>query len=175
MQTETKFVTMLAWVIMGFFGYAATVSFLSLVVYFFKSPVELLGILDSYIEITPFIPPAVVHFLENYYIEFALFSFVLSLILLAASFSLQKRRNWARLFIIGFMLLTIVISIAGLFFHDFFMLDSGGNEYIQEALDKINDMIEISLVVFAVVVVLLHGWVAWKLLSPKVRNEFTGQ
>lgn len=174
-QIEPKFVTMLALVIMGFFGYSTIVSFLSLVVYLFKSPVELLGILDSYVEITPFIPPAIIHFLENYYIEFSTFSLVFSLIILTASFSLLKRRNWARIFIIGFMLLTIVLSIASLFFHDFFMLDNRGNEYIREAIEKMNDMIGIFLAVFAIVVVLLHGWAAWMLLSQKVRNEFTGK
>lgn len=172
-QKETKFVTVLSWVFMGFSGYSTTLSFFFFILFLFKPPVELLEMINSYIEILIFIPPKIITLLKNHYIAFSLFSLAFSITLLTVSFALLKRRNWARIFTVFIMMLTMALSITGLFFHDFFMLAIPGNEYLQEVIERMNKIIDIALILLTIVIVLLHGWLTWKLLSKPVRDEFT--
>lgn len=168
---KSKFVTNLGWIFIGFFGYSTTVTLLQSIVFLIKPPIELLKGIFTCINVMDYIPPAFIYVLKNLRL-FTMMSFILSIITLIASFAFLKRRNWARIFFAIFMIGTIVFSFTGIFHHDVFMLDIPVDENMGEIVYKMNKVIGVFLITMVIIIFVLHGWLAYKLLSKNVREEF---
>ncbi len=174
---ESKFITGLSMVMMALFGYSTLMTLTLAIIFLLKSPLELLTQLDSYIGILRFIPPAIMSFLEQYYLSFAIFSLCISGMNLSASFALYKRRNWGRVYTIILMIVTMVMSIVQLFFDQFFMLSiqPSDDAIIQDVISTLNKMIHTGLIIFAATVIILHTWLVWKLLTGNIKKEFQNE
>ncbi|UCH95774.1 MAG: hypothetical protein JSV88_02715 [Candidatus Aminicenantes bacterium] len=170
----TKFVTNLAWVFVGFFGYSTVSTLLQSILFFIKPPLELFKkffTTFTNIGLMEYMPPAWMYILENMYI-FASISFAFSLITLTASFAFLKRKNWARIFFAVFMLATMVVSIAGFFFHHHLLLEIPTDKELRTLVEAINRLLNISFTAMVIVIIALHSWLAYKLLSKNIKNEF---
>lgn len=172
---ESKFVTNLSWVLVGFFGYSTVTSLLQTVVFFFKPPHDLLkefsAIFASMAPIMDHLPPAWKYSLEHIYL-FTAASFILSLITLIASFAFLKRRDWARVYFAVFLLVTIAISVVGFLFRRIFLLEIPTDPELGILIESINRMLDLSFAAMVILIITSHGWLAYKLLSKKVKGEF---
>ncbi len=170
---KSKFITNIGYVFIGFFGYSTTATLLQSIIFLFKPPIELLRMISptTDIDITVFMPPAFIYVMEHIH-PFLSVSFVFSLISLIASFAFLKRRNWARIFFVVFMIVTIVFSFTGIFFHDAFMLEIPADENMRVIVESVNKLIKMSLIAIVVIIVTLHGWLAYQFISKSVREEF---
>jgi hypothetical protein len=118
-----------------------------------------------------YMPPTWIYILENMYI-FALVSFVFSLISLLASFAFLKRKDWARIFFAVFILATMVLSIAGFFFHHHLLLEIPTDKELRSVVEAINRLLNISFFAMIIIIIAFHSWLAYKLLSQNIKNEF---
>jgi len=170
---KSKFVTNLAYILIAFFGYSTTATLAQSIIFFFRPPIELLRMISTTtnIDILEFMPPAFIYVMEHIHL-FLSVSFVFSLISLISSFAFLKRRNWARIFFVVFMIVTIVFSFSGFLFHDAFMVEIPADEVLREIVESMNKLIDISLIALVVIIALFHTWLAYKLLSNSVRDEF---
>ncbi len=172
---ESKFVTNLAWVLVGFFGYSTISSLLQSIMFFFKPPPELLkefsAIFPNMSLIMEYLPPTWKHSLEHMHF-FTAISFILFLITLIASFAFLKRRNWARIYFALFLLVTIAISVVGFFFRRIFLLEIPTDPELGILIESINRMLNLSFAAMVILIFISHGWLAYKLLSKNVKDEF---
>ena len=170
---RSKFVTNLGYIFIGFFGYSTTAALVQSIIFLFKPPIELIRMISpaKNIDIMAFMPPAFIYVMEHIHL-FLSVSFVFSLISLIASFAFLKRRNWARIFFVVFMIITIVFSFSGFLFHDDFMVEIPADENLQEIVASMNKLINMSLIALVVIIVLFHTWLVYKLLSKGVKEEF---
>ncbi len=170
---KSKFVTNLAYILIAFFGYSTTASLVQSIIFLFKPPIELLRMISptTNIDITAFMPPAFIYIMEHIHL-FLSVSFVFSFISLFASFAFLKRRDWARIFFVVFMIVTIVFSFTGFLFHDAFMVEIPADEVLREIVASMNKLINMSLIALVVIIALFHTWLAYKLLSNSVKEEF---
>jgi len=173
---KSKFVTNIGYIFIGFFGYSTTSALVQSIIFLFKPPIELLRMISpaTNIDITAFMPPAFIYIMEHIHL-FLSVSFVFSLISLIASFAFLKRRNWARIFFVVFMIGTIGFSVTGFLFHDALMVEIPVDENLQEIVASMNKLINISLIAMVVIIVLFHTWLVYKLLSKSVSVEFASE
>jgi hypothetical protein len=157
---------------MGVFGYTTTVSLIQFVIFLLKPPLELLEEFDTYELILEFLPPGILYYLKHWYLQFALISFLISLVSLVASLAFLKRRNWARIVLTIVIILPIFICFLGMLYHQQLLIPVPTHIDMREVIHSTNKSIELTLVVFMLLVVLLHTWLAYKLLSKPVREEF---
>ena len=101
----------------------------------------------------------------------------LSVLMLTSSVGLLRRRNWARLSMIGLLSLTILWQVVGLAFQ--FVTFSFTRQQlsavaVQGGPDMASYLIAVSVVsgVLALVVSGLCGWIIKRLLSPVIATEF---
>lgn len=171
----SKFVTNLSWVLVGFFGYSTVTSLLQSIMFFFNPPPELLKefsvIFPNMSLIMEYLPPAWKYSLENLHL-FTAISFLLSLITLIVSFAFLKRRNWARIYFATFLLVTIAIGVVGFFFRHLFLFKIPTDPDLSILIESINRMLNLSFAALVIIIVISHGWLAYKLLSKKVKGEF---
>jgi hypothetical protein len=171
---DSRFVTILAWVFIGFFGYSVISTLVQGIVFYITPPLELLGRFFPDLDIRMFLPPAFIYFAEHIH-GFLSVTFVVSLVALFVSFAFYKRRNWARISMAVFMVATIVFSFMGFYFHDAFLLPAGAGEGMQRIVDSMNRLMGIFLIVIVIVITLFHGWLTYKLLSKPIRDQFVEQ
>jgi hypothetical protein len=172
---ESKFVTNLSWVLVGFFGYSTVTSLLQSIMFFFKPPAQLLkdfpAIFARFGPIIEHLPGAWKYSLEHMHL-FTAISFILSLITLIASFAFLKRRDWARVYFAVFLLVTIAISVVGFLFRRLFLLEIPTDPELGILIESINRMLNLSFAAMVIIIIASHGWLAYKLLSKKVKGEF---
>jgi len=172
---ESKFVTNLSWVLVGFFGYSTVTSLLQTVVFFFKPPHDLRkefsAIFASMAPIMDHLPPAWKYSLEHVHL-FTAISFILSLITLIASFAFLKRRDWARIYFAVFMIVTIALSVVGFLFRRMFLLEIPADPELGILIESINRMLNLSFAAMVIIIIASHGWLAYKLFSKNVKDEF---
>lgn len=174
---EAKFVTNLAWVLVGFFGYSTVTSLLQTIMFFFKPPLELLKEFSA-IFANANISPIMEHLPRTWKYGlahmhfFTGISFLLSLITLIASFAFLKRRDWARIYFAVLMIVTIAISIIGFYFRRMFLLEIPQDPELGILIESINRMLNLSYAVLVIIIIAFHGWLAYKLLSRNVKYEF---
>lgn len=172
---ESKFVTNLSWVLVGFFGYSTVTSLLQSIMFFFKPPAELLKefsvIFPNMSLIMEYLPGAWKYSLEHMHL-FTAISFLLSLITLIASFAFLKRRNWARIYFAIFLLVTIAISIVGFYFRRMFLLEIPKDPELGILIESVNRLLNLSFAALVIIIIASHGWLAYKLFSKNVKHEF---
>lgn len=92
------------------------------------------------------------------------------------SWGLLKRREWGRLGFIAFLALGALAGLVGAawFGH---VLDGlgglGGGENADPLLQSLQSAMRTMMWLGAIVVVLLHGAIVWKLCTPAIRAEFS--
>ncbi|MFT3761543.1 MAG: hypothetical protein QM761_02820 [Pseudoxanthomonas sp.] len=122
------------------------------------------------------LPPAL-HWMFGHLQMLNLLSLLSSALFAWVSWGLLKRREWARLGFIAFLGLGAVGGCAGAVLFGRVVewvnrqggADGGG---IDPMLASMQHAMQASLVVSAFLVVVLHGWIAWKLCTREVRAEF---
>lgn len=130
------------------------------------------------------LPPMITWALEQRRL-LALLGLLLSLLFLAASWGVLRRREWARLAFIAFLAITAVLNfvtlpLVGQLFdmvREMFPQEMLGTAEGQEFLAQLRTSRFVSVataVLTAVAFALLHAWVAWKLCVAEVRAEFRG-
>jgi len=105
--------------------------------------------------------------------------FLLFLIVSAATFvsgiGLLKRKNWARLFFVGFMSLGIVWNIGGLVLQ--YSMFQNMQDVVSTATPpefaRIMLVMKIGSIVIVLGVSILFGWIIKKLLSAPIKAEFS--
>lgn len=96
---------------------------------------------------------------------------------LVCSIGLLRRRNWARLCFVGLMVLAIVSQLGGLGMQ-LAVVSSLRNEIAMASGDGLDVGFFIFAImavsaVFAIAFAVLFGWIAMRLLSPRIAAEFT--
>ncbi|MCP4149498.1 MAG: DUF2157 domain-containing protein [bacterium] len=124
------------------------------------------------IDVTVLMPQVIISCLENWYLEISVISFVVSAVCTVVSYAFVKRRNWARIFFVVFLLLSAVVSGGGIFFQGQFQVPVPGDMSMVPVVEAVNKSLTISLYVMVIVIVVFHCWLAFKLLSKEIKEEF---
>lgn len=104
-------------------------------------------------------------------------SLALNVVLVYASYALLKRRNWARLFWVAALSLTVVWCIAGLFSPTDVsqLLPSDLNQAppeMQEQIRALLPLVQASAYLISLALAALCAWLAWRFCAPDIRREF---
>ncbi|MBO9664053.1 hypothetical protein [Dokdonella sp.] len=176
-QQRSTFITVVAWVFIVLSGFATVISVLQniMIQTMFRGPE-----IGQGMRVTSSVglPIAAAFMAEHVHLFFLAF-LVLSIFTLACSIGLLKRRNWARLGFVGIMVLAIVWNLGGLVLQ--FSLFASMQDQLPGDATRAGMSMGPFLMVMMIVNVLLaiglsvlFGWIAGRLLSPAVREEFTG-
>ncbi|MCK4765885.1 MAG: hypothetical protein KAW12_27035, partial [Candidatus Aminicenantes bacterium] len=171
-QKDSKFITILAYIMMAFCGYLTLVSLVLSILFFFKPPLELLAPLDEYIGILQLFPPSIVAILKNHYHKISFCYLIISAVTLSASFALLKRRHWARVYVAVFFILTMVLSVVEVFFPEHYLLPVPAEDSLRPVIESMNKSVAFLVKIMAVAIVGLHSWVAYKLFSKDIKKQF---
>ena len=169
---SSSFVTGVAWVFIALSGFGTVMSILQNILFHtvFNTP-EMEKALHT---APPGTPPFAMFMFSHFALFFAAF-FAMSVVTLAASIGLLKRENWARLFFIGLMVLSILWNLGGLALQ-FTMFSS-----MQDSIATVRGAPDMKIffigvatvsVLFALGFCGLFGWIAKRLLSARVIAEF---
>ena len=123
--------------------------------------------------------PPLTTFMFDYMPWFFALMLVLNVFLFITSINLYRRKNWARLVFIVMLLLGVLWNIGGLAFQFHFMteieqqaMSTGHNEQFAEVFNGMMSIMRWFTLLFTIGLSLLFGWIAWKLHTPKIRQEF---
>lgn len=169
---RSAFVTVLAWIFIVLSGFGTMISLLQniMVQIMFNAPE-----MEKSLQTLPPGAPPFVAFMISHFQLFFFATFVLTAVTLVASIGLLKRRNWARLYFVAFMILGIVWNFGSLALQ-FTMLSSMQSSF--PSVPNAPDMKPFMMVMAAMSVLLalgfsaLFGWIAKRLLAPAVAAEF---
>ncbi|MCP4220267.1 MAG: hypothetical protein GY765_36890 [bacterium] len=170
-KTE-KMVTNLGRVFIAFSAYSTGVSLLQGLLFLSKSPMQILLELLPSKELLEYLPRIMISYLQDHYLLITWTSFFLSAVTLGVAFAFFKRHNWARVFFAVFMLLTIVVVIRGIFFYEAFIPNYPGIAEGSPALETIKQVILTAFIFGGTAISILHAWLGYILLSPKVKAVF---
>ena len=122
--------------------------------------------------------PPLVRWIFEHFALFIGFNAMVCLVILVASIGLLKRRNWARLTVVGLLVAGVLANVAGLVLQQVAMGQMAGipgatapPEFEAQLATMRAMMLGVGVAVVAVIA-LIHGAIAWKLLSAPVRREF---
>ena len=180
MVTENKrstFVTVLAWVGIVFAGLSTFMTALQNIMFRFllpKLPMEqLMNENNSSVQV-----PATAQFMFRHFDLIFLAAFLFSLFALIASIGLLKRKNWARIIFIALLALGIIWNLISLVFQKAmiqdFPLPPDAPEAFQSQMETMMTVMSIASVIFVLIFTALFGWMIWKLRSPQIVKEFSG-
>lgn len=170
---RSAFVTVVAWIFIILSGAGVLISLLQniMVQLMFDTP----GFQEALQTPMPGAPPFMGFMMANFkwLVAILLLSGIVSLV---ASIGLLKRKNWARLIIVGLLVLGIVSNLAGIVLQ-LMALPSMRAE--MSAIPDAPDMgiFLIAITVFSALIAIafsvLFGWITKRLLSPSIAAEFT--
>ena len=131
----------------------------------------------------PEVPAALVWCLEHR-LGLSLLVLALSVLFLACSWGLLRRREWARIGFIVFLVLGAVLNLAGLALIDHVfdtlqamlpvqILDSGEGRQLLAQLQVSRTLAWASGVLGVIAFGALHGWIIYRLAAAPVRREFS--
>ena len=172
---HSSFVTVLAWIFIVLSGFAAMISLLQNIMVWtmFNQP----EIANAMATPPPGSPPFMA-FMTSYFRWFFLLFLLVTVATLVSSIGLLKRLNWARLVFIGLLVLGIAWNLLGLL-GQFAMMTFMRGQFA--AMPKSPDMPDFQVfmtammavtAIFAVGFSVLFGWIAKRLMSPRIRAEF---
>jgi hypothetical protein len=170
-RKKNTFITNLGWVFLVFSLYSAAASLAQIIYFLHHSPAELLGKFFSHFNIMEFLPPAFIFVFDHIHL-FSIISLVFSLASTAASWAFIKRRDWGRAFFAAVMIVSIIFGAACLFILDAFNFSSPTNPGLREMTRQINRILRLYIIVLIPVIAAIHGWLAYKLLSKDIKDEF---
>ncbi|MDZ7735251.1 MAG: hypothetical protein U5P41_03235 [Gammaproteobacteria bacterium] len=120
--------------------------------------------------------PPMAQFMAGHFEVFFGLMFLLAVLTLVASIGLLLRKNWARLTFIILMIAGIIWNLGSLavqqvFFRTMPVPEDAPADFVQHSQGMMNIM-NIFSIALAVIVCALFGWIAWRLASPAIRQEF---
>ncbi len=172
-QPKSTFVTVLAWIFITLAGFATFISIMQNIMITLMFPVkEVTQSLNSP-EIQKNMPASATFMFSNIRLFFFAF-LVVSSTTLISSIGLLKRRNWGRVLFIAIMLLGIAWNIFTLVFQQFVMPSMfempGPPESNFKAMMTVMGIFTFFM---ALGISILFGWIIKRLVSSKIRQEFT--
>lgn len=121
------------------------------------------------------LPPALAWMFDHLQL-LNLLSLLSSALFAWVSWGLLKRREWGRLGFIVFLALGALAGIVGAVWFGH-VLDGlgglGGEDYVDPMLQTLQSAMRTMMWLGAVLVLLLHGAIVWKLCTPAIRAEFS--
>lgn len=171
--TRSTFVTVVAWIFIVLSGIGTAISILQniMIQTMFTGP-EMERALQA--PPPPGTPPFATFMADHFQLFFAAF-LIASVLMLASSIGLLKRKNWARLIVVGLMMLGIAWNLGGLVLQ--LTMFSSMQESFAKAPGAPNMksfMVAMAIfsALFALGMSVLFGWIIKRLLSPAVVAEF---
>jgi hypothetical protein len=172
-NNRSTFVTVVAWIFISLSGFGTMISILQniMIQTMFRGP-EMEKALQA--PPPPGAPPFAA-FMASHFQLFFLAFLIVSVLMLASSIGLLKRKNWARLLFVGLMILGIAWNLGGLILQMTMfssMQDSFANAPGAPNMKPFMIGMAVVSVIFALGFSGLFGWIAKRLLSPAVVAEF---
>ena len=164
-ERHSTFVTVLAWMVIVFAGLSTIAGLLqSALVGMMMPPLS-----ESEAQTMP--PLMRMVFANLHWIVYA--NTALSAAALATGIGLLRRKEWARLVTIAMLIFSIVGTIALVIAQQFFIaaMFPEGSEMPPDAQSVMLAM-RAGAGIFGLIFIALHGWLAFRLLSPAIRSEF---
>lgn len=174
-KTESeKFINVTGWFFLVIAGLSSISALIQLLLSFFPSPIEamiekLLPGMSGHVMST--MPSAMLYVLDHRLLISAV-SLAFSLPMVWGSWAYLRRREWGRVFFIVFMAVTVVFGVLPPLFPGAFMYQPSTDPMMQQSIETMNRMMHLMLVIMAAVIVIFHGWIIYKLMSPPIRKEF---
>jgi hypothetical protein len=174
---RSSFVTALAWILIAVSGFGTFVSSLQAVMLTFFLPSEHFWSNAPAPHGIENIPP----FMQFSSLEvryFFLAFWLLTALTLVCSVGLLRRKNWARLIVVGIFGLGVIWNLSGIWLKWHMFSSSSTQLLLAEApefrrqFDTMRVAILVSTTIFAIAVVALLGWLIKRLVSLPVRREF---
>lgn len=167
MESRSTFVTVLAWLLIIGSGFAFVISLLQGVM------VSVMFSTEEFNNL-PEDAPATAQFMTNYF-QYLIYAFsAFFLVMLTTSIAFLKRKNWARLVVVGSMIFGVFIQLVGLIMQFVFTssLEATPGEEGFEDFNRMVSMMVWASVAISVVITGIHIWIITKLLSKKIVSEF---
>jgi len=181
---RSSFVTVVAWIFIVLSGFATLVGALQNLMIRSMPFDQVDSVLQDSTTATQF-PPAA-RFMFSHFRLLFLATFLLSLVMLVASWGLLRRRDWARVIFSAMLVLGILYMIGGLFiqqslissFDTSFRGAAPQDSVFRANADQFRGMFTAMRVVetvFSLGIAGLFGWIVVKLSSPRIRAEFSAR
>lgn len=175
-RPRSGFVTAVAWIFIALAGFATLISLLQNIMVNLLFPLEEMRAAMREADKSQPMPPFVGFLFENFQLLF-LFFFLVCTATLAASIGLLLRKNWARVVFIGIMVLGVLWNVTGaiLPFFVFPALPPAAEGVPDDFARNFELMMKVMMgfmVVVAIAFSVLFGWIAKRLLSDEIRQEF---
>jgi hypothetical protein len=172
-KQQSEFVTVVAWIFIILTGLASAVSILQNIMIrtmFSSEQMREAMAQQQNAEQVPEFAKFMFANVENVFLVIL----VVFLIMFATSIALLKRRNWARITFIGFMILGVLWNIFGLVMQSVFIGDMPAppDAEIADQFDTIMSAMRIGTLIFTLGLTALYIWIIVKLSSRAVREEF---
>jgi hypothetical protein len=121
--------------------------------------------------------PPLMRWMFEHFRLFIAMNLTVFVVILVASIGLLRRRNWARLTVVGLLVAGILANFAGLALQHVAMEQMAAipGATAPPDLEVYTAMSTFMLgfgMFFVAIIALVHGWIAWKLLSAPIRREF---
>jgi hypothetical protein len=171
---RSTFVTALAWVLIAVSGFGAFISLMQAVMLIFIFPSEHFWNAPAPHGVQN-IPP-LVQFLSSNVQYFFLAFWLLTALTLVSSIGLLRRKNWARLTVVGIFGLGVVWNLGGIWlqwrmFSPTELPAKAPADFTRE-METMMTVMRVATTIFAVAVAVLLAWLIRRLVSPRIRREF---
>jgi len=174
---RSTFVTVVAWIFIACAGFATFISLLQALMFAFVFPA---GELPPYAGKHPGFEemPAVIQFLAGNIRLFFFAFWSLSVVTLVSAIGLLRRRNWARLVFIAFMVLGIIWNLGGIWLQQamlryFQKLPPNVPSDASAGIETMMGAMTLAMSAFAIAMTLVFAWIAKRLMSRSIKAEFT--
>jgi hypothetical protein len=171
MQVRSTFVDVVAWVFIVLAGFGVLIGILQNIIFFMFFPDDLFLQLSEAEQETPGA------WMFQYVRFFVAGLLAIMIGVFVTSINLLRRRNWARLVFIGFMILGVVWNLGGLIWQWSFMMGMPLQEDLHPEFERqfqiMRNVMVWASAAMAVALSTLFGWIAWKLMRPEIRVEFS--
>jgi len=171
---QSVFISVVAWLFIIMSGFATFITLLQNIMLHFLFPMEKTH--QAMLQQEAGQLPPLAQFMVSHLEVFFGLIFLLAVLTLTASIGLLLRKNWARIAFIALMIAGIIWNLGSLaaqqlFFHSIPVPEEAPADFVKQTQGMMNIMNVFSILV-AVIVCILFGWIAWRLASPAIRQEF---
>jgi hypothetical protein len=174
---RSNFVTVLAWILIVGSGFVTFISLMQAVMLAFFFPTEQFSLNSGPPHGIENAPP-LMEFLISKVLYLFLAFWLLALLTLVSSIGLLRRKNWARLILVGIFGLGILWNLGSIWlqwqmFSAFpqFSLKTQPDQFTQQ-MESMFAVMRVGTTIFALAVAVLFAWLVKRLVSLPIRNEF---
>jgi hypothetical protein len=173
--SRSSFVTALAWVLIAVSGFGTFISLMQAVMLTFFFPSEHFWSNARAPHGIENIPP-LMQFLSSKVQYFFLAFWLLTALTLVSSIGLLRRKNWARLIVVGIFGLGVIWNLGGIWlqwqmFSSTQFPAKAPAEFTQQ-METMMGAMRVGTTIFAVAVAALLAWLIKRLVSLPIRREF---